>query len=290
MKRCINCQRLFDSANWECPACAFVPPVKDGITLLAPQVGRSGSGYEPDAYAQLFELEQNNFWFRARNRIISWAIRRYAPTAKDFLEIGCGTGFVLSEIETTFPSMYCAGSEYHVEGLTFARRRLKRADLWQMDATDIPFSEAFDVIGAFDVLEHIKDDRGALEQMRAALRPGGSIVLTVPQHPSLWSPADDFAHHERRYRMGELEDKVSGAGFSVVRSTSFVTTLLPFMALARIAGRLFRLRYSVQRGLTLPRRVDRIFERAISMERLLIERGRDLPVGGSRLVVAAKNC
>jgi SAM-dependent methyltransferase len=288
MKRCIKCEQLFDQASWECPLCGFQPPQRDGIVLLAPEVSTSESGFDPEAYATLYELEQKNFWFRARNRIICWAIGSYFSSARDFMEIGCGTGFVLSEIVTSFPEIHCSGSEYHVEGLIYARRRLQGVDLWQMDATAIPFREALDVIGAFDVLEHIRDDVGVLRGMYAALRPGGSVVLTVPQHPFLWSVADEFAHHERRYRKGELEGKVSRAGFKVLRSTSFVTILLPFMALSRVKGQLFRACYDPRQELSLPRWLDRLCERLMGWERYMIERGRDLPFGGSLLVVATK--
>ena len=64
-----------------------------------------------------------------------------------------------------------------------------------MDARRIPFEDEFDVIGAFDVLEHIKEDEQVLVQMHRAVKSGGGIMLTVPQHMFLWSEQDVQAHH-----------------------------------------------------------------------------------------------
>jgi 2-polyprenyl-3-methyl-5-hydroxy-6-metoxy-1,4-benzoquinol methylase len=71
----------------------------------------------------------------------------------------------------------------------------------------VPSAETFDVIGEFDVLEHIEDEKAVLMAMHRALRPGGDIALTVPQHPRLWSGTDEAAHHKRRYERGELEKR-----------------------------------------------------------------------------------
>src|SRR5690606_28048554 len=108
------------------------------------------------------------------------------------------------------------------------------ANFMQMDARRIPFIEEFDVVGAFDVLEHVEEDEVVLAEIHQALKPDGHIVLTVPQHTWLWSPSDDYAHHERRYGLNELGKKVQAAGFKIQRSTSFVALLLPLMLLSRL--------------------------------------------------------
>ena len=80
-----------------------------------------------------------------------------------------------------------------------------------MDARRIPYEAEFDVIGAFDVIEHIYEDAAVLQQMHRAVRPGGGIIVTVPQHRFLWSKQDEFSCHFRRYTRGELMSKVSCA-------------------------------------------------------------------------------
>ena len=66
------------------------------------------------------------------------------------------------------------------------------------------------MIGAFDVLEHIADDELVLSQMHQAVRKGGGIILTVPQHSFLWSEIDEYSRHVRRYSVSELKLKLSG--------------------------------------------------------------------------------
>ncbi len=184
-------------------------------------------------------LEDRSFWFRARNQLIVQLTREVSSAGDSFLEIGCGTGYVLQALAGEC-GLEVTGSELHAEGIEVARRRLPDAELVELDARQMPYEEEFDLVGAFDVLEHIDDDAGVLAGLHRALRPGGHLLLTVPQHPSLWSDADDYAHHVRRYRRRELVGRVEGAGFEVVRTTSFVTSLLPAMALARWRQRLSR--------------------------------------------------
>jgi SAM-dependent methyltransferase len=79
----------------------------------------------------------------------------------------------------------------------FAAERVPGVELFQMDARRFPFLEEFDLIGAFDMLEHVKEDEEVLSQMYQATRKGGGILLTVPHHPFLWSASDYLARHER---------------------------------------------------------------------------------------------
>ena len=169
---------------------------------------------DPALFEPLARWENDNFWFVPRNYLITSLLARYFPAAEHIMEVGCGNGFVLSAIAQLKPWRRLVGSELHPEGLSIARSRLgRRAEFVQMDARAIPIAGTFDVIGAFDVLEHIEDDAAVLASMRRALRDGGGLILTVPQHPWLWSNSDQAAHHVRRYQRGELERKARAAGF-----------------------------------------------------------------------------
>ena len=106
----------------------------------------------------------------------------------------------------------------------------------QMDARAIPAVDAFDLTGAFDVVEHVADDEGVLRGLRRATTAGGGTIIAVPQHPSLWSRADEIGHHQRRYRLGELEAKLRRNGFDILFSSSFTALLLPLMAVSRTQG------------------------------------------------------
>ena len=93
--------------------------------------------------------------------------------------------------------------------------------------TKYSYAAEFDAIGAFDVLEHIVDDEMVLRETNKALKSGGGLLLTVPQHQFLWSAADESARHVRRYSSRDLREKVERAGFKVIRMTSFVSFCYP---------------------------------------------------------------
>jgi SAM-dependent methyltransferase len=174
-----------------------------------------------------------------------------------------------------------------VEGLARARERVgKSVTLLQMDSRRLPYVEEFDVIGAFDVIEHIDEDEVVLAEMHRACRPGGGIILTVPQHRWLWSGADEASHHVRRYQAGEFRRKVEAAGFSLVRSTSFMTLLLPMLLAARVGP--CRKAQDLAAELTIPRWFNRLLAAIAALDYTLIKAGFDLPCGGSRLLVARK--
>jgi SAM-dependent methyltransferase len=244
-------------------------------------------GFERSSFARLADVEAANFWFRSRNRLIVWAIGRYFPTASSMFEIGCGTGFVLSGIRAARPEISLSGSDIFVEGLAFARQRVPDATLFQMDARSIPFAGEYDIIGAFDVLEHIDDDDAALDEIHRACKAGGGVVLTVPAHPWLWSASDVYAHHKRRYRRGELEAKLRRAGFDVIRSTGFTLVLLPLLAGLRRTQRDVAT-FDPMSGLQLNRAINAGLESMLAIERAWLRAGVSLPMGSSRLVVARK--
>ena len=128
-----------------------------------------------------------------------------------------------------------------------------------------------------------------LQQMYKTLKPGGIVYITVPQHRWLWSVVDEYACHVRRYDVNELHQKVSSAGFEIIRSTSFVSTLLPVMYLSRLLKRnKMDVSMDAMAELRINPILNKVFEWLLNFELLLIRFGVFLPVGGSRLLVARK--
>ena len=288
MRVCPGCRQALAGTGWDCSGCGYRAVSSAGFITLAPELSRQAEGFDPGLFAGLAALEARNFWFRARNRLIVWALRRYFPEFRKFMEVGCGTGFVLEGIAAAFPAAVLWASEAQTEGLAYAAARVPRAQFVQMDARAIPFEDEFDVIGAFDVIEHIDDDEAVLGGMYRATRPGGGVLLTVPQHPFLWSEYDVRARHVRRYTAPELRQKLTRAGFEVVRMTSFVSLLLPLMMLSRRARRTPQADYDPLDELRISTPVNAVLERVLDAERLLIRAGLDLPAGGSLLAVARR--
>lgn len=288
MKLCAACGARFEAPAWHCPRCGAEPEMIGGFPAFAPALARGGAGYDPEHFDRLFALEAGHFWFRARNRLIQWALARYFPRTRSFCEIGCGTGYVLSGVGEALPGAALSGSEVFAEGLPFAARRVPGARLMQMDARAIPFENEFDALGAFDVIEHIEDDRAALRSMHRAIAPGGGLLLTVPQHPWLWSWMDDAAHHVRRYTAAELRGKVQEAGFRIERMSSFVSLLLPAMMLSRLGRRKAAVEADPYAEFRMSSVVNRMLEWVLAIERGLIRAGVSFPAGGSLLLVARK--
>lgn len=288
MKHCPICRAEVAGFDAPCPACGH-QAARGGVAILAPELAGGGQGFNADHFADLFAREASSFWFQGRNDILSWVIGRFVRPRGKFLEIGCGTGFVLSRLKRDFPETALTGSELFDTGLGYARQRLPGVELLQMDARALPYTAEFDGIGAFDVLEHIAEDERVLSEIHRALRPGGHVVVSVPQHPALWSLADEIACHERRYTRGEMEAKMRRAGFEVVMSTSFVTILLPLMFAVRMSD---RNRRALEKDPAAEHRmhplVNAILRATMTVELGLIRLGLRLPAGGSRLVVARK--
>ena len=281
---CGGCGSPLEPGEWACVRCRQEAAGDGYLRML--DASTPPDGYDSSLFETLAALEPTSFWFRGRNKVILWAIDRWFPHSRSFLEVGCGTGYVLAAILATRPDLEAVGAELFPEGLRVARRRLKGVPLAQMDARSLPVEGAFDLVGAFDVLEHIDRDEEALRAMYGALLPGGGLLVTVPQHRWLWSEADTFAGHARRYSREELNGKLLDAGFELLGATSFVTLLLPLVAASRLITR--RRSYSLQREFGLPRPLDRLFERSLDLERAGLSRGLSLPFGGSLLVVARR--
>jgi len=279
--------------GWACKACGSRLDVDGDIALAAPELANSISGFDPSDFDYLSVAELTHFWFAARRKLIVSLVDKYAPAARSYLEIGCGTGNVISAISKSRRWDRVVGAEIHPRGLNLARPRLSMdVELTQLDARRLPFSDVFEAVGAFDVLEHIAEDEVVLQQVQRALVSGGTFVMTVPQHPWLWSVSDEIAHHERRYSRGELEEKLRRAGFVVEFSTSYTTSLLPLMAVSRIlsrfVGRERDAREVARQEFEISAFMNSILTKLLDAEVALTKRGMRWPVGGSRVIVAKR--
>ena len=191
--------------------------------------------YEPRYFAPLFAIEDRHFWFRARNEVIIALAAQVVDAFQEgfnALEVGCGTGNTLRALEPVCSKGHLTGMDLFAEGLSFAKRRVS-CPLLQGDIQNSPFRDKFDIIGLFDVLEHLPDDSAVLRNLRSMLRPGGALLLTVPAKQTLWSYFDEAAHHCRRYESPDLESELAEAGFEVEYLSYYMFSLYPMMWLKR---------------------------------------------------------
>ncbi|WP_460117019.1 class I SAM-dependent methyltransferase [Pseudomonas sp. S2_C03] len=242
--------------------------------------------FPEETFAALAAAEAGHWWFRARNRVLLWALASRVGHFDSFLEIGCGTGFVLEGISKAYPKADIYGSEYFEEGLLHARKRMPSATFSQLDATKMTDSERYDVIGAFDVIEHIEQDQLVINNLSNALKTGGSLLISVPQHRWLWSEVDEYACHVRRYTRSELTEKIQSSGLHVEYATSFVSFLVPLMWLSRLRARTSD--YDPMAEFKIPAGLNYSLEKIMKLELGLLKLGIRIPVGGSLLIVARK--
>lgn len=289
MKLCNSCGETFSDSEWNCPKCHWNPDRQDGVPIFANELARNTESYDPVWYAELVKFETQHFWFKARNELLQWFAKRFLPKKAKYLELGCGSGFVLKMISESFPDWSISATEAKVEGLKFARSRVPAGTQFlQVDARKIPFIDEFDVVGAFDVIEHIDDDVSVLGEISKALKQDGFVFLSVPQHMFLWSQFDDIGCHFRRYSKRELFTKLEDAGFKVVSSTSFNSLLLPLMMLSRLSKKNESKKVDVMEEFRISKIANGMLYFVMKIEIFCVRLGIRWPAGGSRIVVAQK--
>jgi SAM-dependent methyltransferase len=267
----------------------------EGVKCYAPALAFQNEDFPRESFDQLYSIESKNFWFVSRNNVIRCLVGRFMGRKekhkKKFLEIGCGTAFVLKGL-SAIPYLELSGAEVYLQGLKYARRRLPHVDFVQLDATHLPFENEFDAIGAFDVLEHIELDELVIKNVYSALKEEGCFFVSVPQYMWMWSKTDDYARHKRRYSKKELISKLRSAGFRIEYVSSFVFALFPVMILSRLFSKRATNSSADRNGdapeLNLNPVMNSIFRTITIIDEWLIRFGISLPFGGSLIAVATK--
>jgi SAM-dependent methyltransferase len=142
----------------------------------------------------------------------------------------------------------------------------------------------YDLIGAFDVIEHIDDDTAALAAIATKLKPGGKFIMTVPAHPWMWTAHDVANHHKRRYSKAALRKLVEGSPMRLDKIGYFNSLLFPLAVTQRAAS---KLRGKDNGDVSLPAApLNRSLEAVFASERYLVGR-LPLPPGLSLFAVAS---
>jgi SAM-dependent methyltransferase len=212
------------------------------------------------------------------------------------LEVGCGTGYVLSGLKKN-KNIKLTGSEIYLDGLKFAKENNPGVEFFQVDICKVSFQNKYDIIGCFDVLEHIERDDAALKNIHASLKKDGLFLVSVPAYMFLWSFMDEINKHKRRYSKKEIISKVKAAGFSIQYCSSFVFALFPLILMNRIFNRkknhkpVEQLTFdelSNYLNLDIHPVANGIFRLLMKTDELLMKSGIRLPLGSSIIIVAKK--
>jgi SAM-dependent methyltransferase len=181
--------------------------------------------------------EADHWWFVGRRAVLDGVLARITlPPGARILEAGCGTGGNLVLLEGRGQ---VSAFEPHRVALEMARERHPGTIIEAGALPDaMPFEEGtFDLVAALDVLEHVVDDRAAIEALVRQARPGGYILISVPTHPILFGSHDRRLHHVRRYDIRELEALVRVQGCNVEYFGAYNSLLAPLAFTLRLAER-----------------------------------------------------
>lgn len=263
---CSSCNHQYVRLNgfWECNS-HFTP-----------------SSFPKDRCQHLQDIEQNHFWFEARDLLLRTKLLqlKYSEDQK-LLELGCGSGRVLTTLENNFSQT--VGIEGHVDALKKAAENCADSQLIHGNVLNTPLAdEQFDWLVAFDVLEHVEPEKFLNEALRLT-RPGGRLLISIPAFPLLWSYVDEAAGHRCRYRLKQLTKELEAAGWQVRGHTYFQFLLFPLLAISRLLNR----RRQSQLERKPPGIINKVLGKINHLEIYLFKR-LSLPFGSSLIVWAEK--
>ncbi|MCP1385012.1 class I SAM-dependent methyltransferase [Runella salmonicolor] len=243
-------------------------------------------------YKQYYHIEREHWWFVVRNQIIINHLKQALPAQRPLkiLNVGVATGHS-SELLGVFGGVKSV--EYDLECYAFTKANVP-IDLIQGSILELPFDdETYDLVCAFDVIEHVEEHQLAVDEMKRVCKPNGLVCVTVPAFMFLWNQHDDVNHHVRRYTMAELGELFKKSG-KIVFSSYFNFWLFFPIAFFRLLSKLLPLHqqkiedagsdFTVMNGPVF----QKIFGRIFKTEDWLIQKKIKLFVGVSALLTWQK--
>jgi 2-polyprenyl-3-methyl-5-hydroxy-6-metoxy-1,4-benzoquinol methylase len=255
------------------------------------------ANYPDEGFDMSKELEKSSFWCMSRCRLLKNIIDKYSSQFDKvrFLEIGCGIGTLINELIPN-KKLVITASDIYLKGIIYAKQKAlneaSNVEFIQFNVEKGTLPVKFDIIGAFDVLEHIDNDDLSISNIYNMLNEGGYFLLTVPQYMFLWSNLDYIVKHKRRYSRKELLCKLTKQGFNVYFSTSFIFILFPLMLISRLIDKLKSnpniSSNELASKVIFSKLLNWFFDIIMRIDEFLIQKGFSLPFGGTLLVVAHK--
>lgn len=235
-------------------------------------------------YDRIRNLETEHWWFVGRRRVLEALIQRLAPpTGARILEVGCGAG-------GNIPLLQAHGEVVALEPDDESRAYVAGRFGIQVDGgllpDGLPYApESFDLICAFDVIEHVEEDAASIRALAGRLRTGGVLLTTVPAYQWMWSHHDVLHHHKRRYTLRRYRKLFAQSGLTIETAGYFNTLLFPVAAALRLVK---RWRGDESADDAMPSRgLNRLLTKIFSLEAPFAAAGL-LPFGVSIAVTARK--
>lgn len=242
---------------------------------------------KPIAYDKTYEFEESYWWFKGRRNIVFNLIKKYINYTNmgTIVDIGCGTGITLKEISGFKLKIGIDESDI---ALKYSNIR-DCGQLIQGNVYKLPLDNCTaDCILLLDVLEHLDNEKKALDEIYRVSRDGCGIILTVPSYKSLWSGEDEISLHKRRYIKKEITNIIQSSGFIVERITYFNLFLMPLIFFVINFNKIFNPKAMHESDLKkLPKTLNYIFTYILYVESFLLNLV-DLPFGASIVCVARK--
>lgn len=189
-------------------------------------------------YAQMAERERNYWWHAGRLAVIESWLKNWVKPKKNarILNVGCGTGGTLPVLEKFGKIDNVDVSD---EAIKFMEKAGYKVD--KVKSHKLPYKDGtYDVVVAFDVLEHIDKHKEALEEWTRVLKKDGAILFTIPAYQWLWSDHDKSLHHYRRYTKKLIRSITPKTGI-IQRMSYYIVFSLPlivgFRFLNKVTGK-----------------------------------------------------
>jgi SAM-dependent methyltransferase len=208
------------------------------VDVLSYMVSRSGWS---DELTAMHEAEAGSgdhpIDLASRARAVA-ELRRHMGESGTIVEVGCSSGWLLSDMRAAFPRALVIGADYVAGPLRKLAKDHPDLPLVQLDLTRAPFPDgSVDAIVALNVLEHIEDDARAAAEMFRMLKPGGVAVIELPAGPGLYDVFDKALMHHRRYTRRSAVSLFERAGFVVQRTTHIGFFLYPPFVLVKLRNK-----------------------------------------------------
>lgn len=233
---------------------------------------------------------ENHWWFVGRRKIVLNLVRKI--TAGDprprILDIGCGAGATLKRLEELGEA---TGVDISGQAVSYSRQRGCRR-ICRVEEEQLPFGDdTVDLVVSLDVIEHLDNDYLHLREYRRVLRPGGSLLLTVPALAWLWSNHDRANRHRRRYSRPGLKRLLEDEGWTIDRLSYYCAFMFPLIMPIKLISRLVSRTisdYDPAWNFKLPGLgLNYLFSRIFAWEASWLPR-RNFPIGSSLLAVGRK--